>query len=206
MGYGGEYVSQKDLTYFSQHLRQDAANYKIPVVKVHGGINNASDPGSEAMLDVESVIGLAYPIPSTFYSFGKPNEQGVSDIDVLLEFDFDSLPHASALLQDIYSKTFQYFLDKFSDQDRPKSISISYGDEEEFYTQAQSESMCSLVKQLASLGTTVVVASGDYGVAINGDETCPPFRVDFISACPYAVSVGATAVSKKGRHDDCSRR
>lgn len=52
--------------------------------------------------------------------------------------------------------------------------------------------MCSKVKQLASLGTTVVVASGDFGVDLNGDESCPPFRVDFVSACPYAVSVGAT--------------
>lgn len=61
------------------------------------------------------------------------------------------------------------------------------------FSGSQSDSMCKMIKQLASLGTTTFVASGDFGVSENGDESCPPFRTDFISGCPYVVSVGATA-------------
>lgn len=80
MGYGDEFVSQADLTYFLQHLRPDAANSTIPIISVNGGTNNQSNPGGEAMLDVESVAGIAYPIKTSFYSYGNTpeNEGGVS--------------------------------------------------------------------------------------------------------------------------------
>lgn len=52
--------------------------------------------------------------------------------------------------------------------------------------------MCSKLKHLAAVGTTVLVASGDNGVRIDGKQTCPPFRSDFLSACPFVTSVGAT--------------
>ena len=45
---------------------------------------------------------------------------------------------------------------------------------------------------LHPVGTTFVTASGDVGVSVFGGNTCPPFSVDFMSGCPYVVSVGAT--------------
>lgn len=70
MGYGEEYVSQEDLTAFLQRLRPDAKNYTVQIQSINDGTNDPSNPGYESMLDVESVAGLAYPIPITFYSYG----------------------------------------------------------------------------------------------------------------------------------------
>lgn len=58
-------------------------------------------------------------------------------------------------------------------------------------TSSQAKSMCNSARKLTSLGTTIVVSSGDYGVA-GQDDSCPPFTPTYPSGCPYILSVGAT--------------
>lgn len=83
MGYEDQFFSQADLTYFLKQFRPDAANASIPVISVNGGRNDPSSPGNEAMLDVETIVGIAYPIKTSFYSYGNlsDNSQGVSCVD-----------------------------------------------------------------------------------------------------------------------------
>ncbi|MCO5558705.1 hypothetical protein L7F22_012291 [Adiantum nelumboides] len=63
-------TSQKDLTQFLKEYRPDAAGYKIPIVNVGEGSNDPSNPGFEAMLDVEIVVAATFPLHSTVYNFG----------------------------------------------------------------------------------------------------------------------------------------
>jgi len=52
--------------------------------------------------------------------------------------------------------------------------------------------MCNYAKQLTSLGTTIVVSSGDYGVAGQSTDTCTSkFIPTYPSGCQYILSVGA---------------
>lgn len=150
---------------FETNLRPDAKGFlpnKAYLGNDTGMWNDVTADDGEGLLDIQSLIGMSYPLDMTVYfSTG----------------DF---------LQNI-----QRLID-LPDAQRPGVVSISYGDQEEQHSEAESTHFCQLVQQLAALGTTFLTASGDNGVAINGYDGCPPFRVDFMSACPYVVSVGAT--------------
>lgn len=56
MGYIDQYVSNTDLKTFNNKYRPDAAGYAIPIQLRNGATNDASNPGVEAMLDVETVV------------------------------------------------------------------------------------------------------------------------------------------------------
>jgi tripeptidyl-peptidase-1 len=54
-------------------------------------------------------------------------------------------------------------------------------------------SLCNIFMQLGARGTSVLVASGDGGVAgIAPDSTCTTFIPTFPASCPYVTVVGAT--------------
>lgn len=83
IGLIGQYVSESDLTQFLQKERPDQSAYKIGIETAAGGINNQKNPGSEAMLDVETVAGLAAPLNTKFLSYGTPSSSQ-SLLDVFL--------------------------------------------------------------------------------------------------------------------------
>lgn len=56
MGYIDQYVSQSDLTSFLLTYSSSASSYQIPITTRNGATNDASSPGTEAMLDVETVV------------------------------------------------------------------------------------------------------------------------------------------------------
>ena len=51
-----------DLKTFNQKYRSDAAGYSIPIQLRNGATNDQSNPGVEAMLDVETVVSQTYPL------------------------------------------------------------------------------------------------------------------------------------------------
>lgn len=93
--------------------------------------------GDEAMLDVETVVAATYPLQSTVYNLGNQLTQG-----------------------DIFLLTFQMFINATS---QPSVITISYGGQESDMTEAQANDMCNAAMKLSSLGTTIVLSSGDSG-------------------------------------------
>ena len=169
MGYIDQYVSQTDLTNFLKQYSSSASSYKIPIITRNGATNVASQPGVEAMLDVETVVSEIYPLTANFIAEGNSNTQG-----------------------DIFLLTFNDFINNFSSTTRPKVITISYGSDEYEFTSSQANSMCTAAQKLTALGTTIVVSSGDSGVAGQTGDTCPPFVPTYPSGCQYILSVGAT--------------
>lgn len=169
MGYIDQYVSQTDLTNFLKSYSSSAASYKMPIVLRNGATNDQNNAGVEAMLDVETVVSQTYPLTSEFIAEGNSQTAG-----------------------DIFLLTFNDLVNNFSSSNRPKVISISYGSDESQFTSSQANSMCNAAQKLTSLGTTIVVSSGDDGVAGQSGDTCPPFVPTYPGGCPYVLSVGAT--------------
>lgn len=127
------------------------------------GSNDPSNPGFEAMLDVEIVVAATFPLHSTVYNFGG---------------------------QDGFSEAIQHFIKADS---QPKVITIFLIDEEMTYTQAEAFETCFNAHKLAALGSTIVFGSGDFGVGtFDKSKTCPPFHPLFPNTCPFITSVGAT--------------
>ncbi len=169
LGYIGQYVSQSDLTTFLNKYRPAAAGYKIPIRNAAGGTNDQTNPGVEAMLDVETVVAATYPLNSEFLYYGSQNG-------------------------DIFAQGMQYYINNYNSTNRPKVISVSYGDIEQDFTSSQASAMCSTAQKLTSLGTTVVFASGDNGVDSVQADSAPSCSNGWVptypSGCPYILSVG----------------
>ncbi|KAH8662523.1 peptidase S8/S53 domain-containing protein [Xylariales sp. PMI_506] len=95
-----------------------------------------------------------------------------------------------------------------------KVITISYGEAEADFPKAYLERQCNEFMKLGLQGTTVLIASGDYGVAgfpgditdsgclSGGNLTEKIFSPDAVSACPYMTSVGATQLQPNQTIDD----
>lgn len=78
----------------------------------------------------------------------------------------------------------------------PSVLSISYGDSEQnFAIETLYADTEMLLTQLANMGVSVFVASGDQGAYgehyLGGDKVR---RVDFPAACPHAIAVGGTSL------------
>lgn len=105
--------NEADLAQFEATQRPDAVGYKYSLVQLNGGGNDQADPGVEANLDVQTVAGIAYPIPSTYYSNGgRP------------PFNPDMATPTNT--NEPYSIEFEYLLKLAK---TPSVVSTSYGDE-----------------------------------------------------------------------------
>lgn len=98
--------------------------------------------------------------------------------------------------------------------DPPKVISISYGSAEADLPISYQRRQCAEFMKLGTMGVSVVVASGDSGVAGRGGDPTPSnclgpngriFAPDFPASCPYLTAVGATEIptgSSPGDHKE----
>lgn len=80
-------------------------------------------------------------------------------------------------------------------------ISISYGEQEDDLPMNYQRRMCSEIMKLGMQGVSVILASGDSGVAARGTDdnnadgclgTGQVFNPDFPASCPYVTALGAT--------------
>ncbi|KAJ6030884.1 hypothetical protein N7460_011150 [Penicillium canescens] len=87
--------------------------------------------------------------------------------------------------------------------DPPKVVSISYGSAEADLPISYQRRQCAEFMKLGTMGVSVVVASGDSGVAGRGGDPTPSnclgtqgkiFAPDFPASCPYLTAVGATII------------
>lgn len=79
----------------------------------------------------------------------------------------------------------------------PKVISISYGLDEIYITQAERDLFSHEAIKLGTMGVSILVASGDDGAttsrARNHPENCM-YEPVFPASCPYVTTIGATQV------------
>ncbi|KAF8491623.1 subtilisin-like protein [Russula emetica] len=177
-GYLEEYASYSNLTTFLTRFRKDAATANFSVVTVNGGLNNQSNPGLEANLDIQYAESITYPTPNIFYSTaGAPPYM-----------PDDETPTNT---NEPYLDWLDFIL---SQETIPQTISTSYGDDEQTVPLDYATS-------LGAMGVSILFSSGDGGVGgVQGDESCHSndgtnrmqFIPTFPASCPFVTTVGGT--------------
>jgi len=160
---------------------QDLQNYfkglginmpKVTAIKVDGGKNSPSNnpdgPDGEVELDIE-VAGAIAPGAHIAVYFTPNTDQGFLD----------------ALTTAVHDAT-----------NRPSIVSISWGGPETSWTQQAMNAFSSACQDAATMGVTVLAASGDNG-ATDGDSSGAP-TVDFPAASPYVLGCGGTKLVISG--------
>jgi tripeptidyl-peptidase-1 len=199
-----ETTIMSDLNQFVSQYRSDASGASINFEIVNGGENQqvldqqkiANGANTEANLDGQTIVGLAYPIPVTAYNVGgRPPINGV----------YAPQP-GQQNTNEPYLDWVQYMLGK-NDQDIPTTISTSYGEDEASVPKDYATRACRDFAQLGTRGVTLLFSSGDAGVgnpAVGGGqcEIYPDpdrpnngmanFLPSFPAGCPYVTAVGGT--------------
>jgi tripeptidyl-peptidase-1 len=167
-GFGNERPSQMDQLSFLRRFRADARGAIVIVVPVNGGETYQSPPGPRGSLDTQYSVALTYPTQVVYYTIGgtrniSPNgEPGPGDQYLEWLLYMTNLPRV------------------------PQTISVPYFTDELDIPEEYATSLCLLFGQLGTLGSSVLVASGDDGV---GRGNCRDssgkvqFRTTFPASC-----------------------
>lgn len=197
--YLGQFNNRSDTSLFLSRYRPDIPSdaWDFTDVSVAGGLNQqtpANDDqlthgkGKEGNLDIQAMLGIAYPTPLTVYStLGSPPP-------------FKPTAFAPNNTNEPYLIWLEYML-ALPDSELTNVISTSYGDIEHTLSPAYARRVCNSFAQLGARGVSLIFGSGDSGVGRDGmchtnhndgrPET-PEFLTSFPDACPYVTSVGAT--------------
>ncbi|EFX02098.1 tripeptidyl peptidase sed3 [Grosmannia clavigera kw1407] len=196
-GFLGQYIRYNDvkafLRLFAPEIASSAPEYSFNVELINGGKNPQSGlslAGTEASLDVQYAMALAFPAQITYYSTGGIARKVGPKGQLLPPEATDNEPYMSLLT----------YLVGLPDHLVPHVLSVSYSDDEQSVPRPYATWVCRLFLQLASRGTTVLVASGDGGSRGIGQEFC--LRNDgsgertllptFPASCPWVTAVGST--------------
>ncbi|RMZ85597.1 hypothetical protein DV737_g663, partial [Chaetothyriales sp. CBS 132003] len=139
--------------------------------------------GLEGNLDVQTILGVAWPTPLTVYSTGG-SPPFVSDA------------FTTSNTNEPYLVWLDYLLSL--PDPLPSVVSTSYDDDEQTVPKDYAVSVCNALAQLGSRGVSVLFASGDNGIGADGycvsnDGTnSSTFLPNFPSTCPFVTSVGGT--------------
>jgi tripeptidyl-peptidase-1 len=189
-----------DAALFLQKYEPKAAKgaYDYKFVSIDGGPqqDNGSSPAQlaagknkEANLDVQTILGITYPMPVTAYTTGGEPPQIP-----------DAASKGGPPGNEPYLTWVTYALKQ---KNLPQIISTSYGDNEQTVPLAYAKRVCSEFAQLGARGTTLLFGSGDGGagdIAGNDGSLCisndgkntTRFIASFPASCPYVTTVGAT--------------
>jgi kumamolisin len=157
-----------DLSSFFKNL--GIVTPQVTAVSVDGGTNSptgdSSGPDGEVELDIE-VAGSVAPGAQIAVYFAPNTDQGFIDA-------------VTAAVHDTKLK--------------PSIISISWGGPENSWTAQAREALNSACQDAATMGVTVLAASGDDGA---DDGTSSPV-VDFPASSPYVIGCGGTSLALSG--------
>ena len=180
----GEYYSNSDLAAFLQLSGLPISS--IPEENIYGSANDQNEPGGEAQLDVEYLIGLAPNAPTYFYS-----------IDTLNPYD----PINEGFL------TYLYLV---GNQSYPPLVhSLSYGDVEANIFNASNPGSAEYgfrcdqeFQKMGLRGLSVLFSSGDDGLGNVPIRTNPAFACAqaypaWPASSPYVTAVGGTQLTDK---------
>ncbi|KAH8700375.1 putative protease S8 tripeptidyl peptidase I [Talaromyces proteolyticus] len=218
--------SQEDISLFFQHFATNVpADTKPKVISVDGGsapvAPSSSLNGGESDIDLDLAISLIYPQSVTVYQVDDlPNSSGETNTTGFLNTFLDSVdgsycsysaygitgdsPGIDASYPDSLPGGYKGKLE-CGTYELTRVVSISYGEAEVYLPKPYVERQCNEILKLGLQGHTILVASGDYGVASfpgsNGDEEgCLStntmngtiYNPDYPAGCPYITAVGAT--------------
>eukprot|EP01114_Cavostelium_apophysatum_P003565 TRINITY_DN1352_c0_g1_i1.p1 TRINITY_DN1352_c0_g1~~TRINITY_DN1352_c0_g1_i1.p1 ORF type:complete len:732 (-),score=197.89 TRINITY_DN1352_c0_g1_i1:61-2190(-) len=158
----GQFYSPKDLNMFFDLMALPEGQVTLI------GKNNQSQPGGEASLDIQFIMGVAPDAPTTFWS--------IADDD-----DDQSDPFMTWITDVVNSKN------------PPLIHSFSYGQDEGDLTYGYAERLNIEFQKAGAMGLSIFISSGDIGVS--GQGGCTPFEPSWPATSPFVTSVGATALS-----------
>ncbi|THV07777.1 subtilisin-like protein [Dendrothele bispora CBS 962.96] len=180
-GYLDEFANFADLKTFAQRFRPDATNATFQLEQISNGGNDQTDPGVEANLDIQYTIGMAFPTPNIYYSTGGSPP-----------FNPDSQTPTNT------NEPYLDWLNFVLAQDTlPQTFTTSYGDDEQTVPTDYAISVCNLLAQLGTRGSSVMFSSGDFGVGggdcqTNDGQNKTQFQPAFPASCPFVTTVGGT--------------
>ncbi|KDQ16562.1 hypothetical protein BOTBODRAFT_252534 [Botryobasidium botryosum FD-172 SS1] len=189
-GYLNQYANHADLKTFYQKYLPAAADSTFTEVVINGGQNlqDPSQSGAEAALDVQYAGALTYPTPNTFWSTGGSPPLAGNPAPGQMNTNEPYLDWLNYVLQQ---------------PSLPQTISTSYGDDEQTVPLDYATRVCSEFAQLGARGVTLFFSSGDSGVGPGGQSdksqcvsndgnATPKFIPAFPVSCPYVTAVGGT--------------
>ncbi|GJN77804.1 hypothetical protein PLIIFM63780_001297 [Purpureocillium lilacinum] len=205
------YVQSDMDMYVAVHAPYVPQNFTPEVYEIDGTVgtsDNPHDAGYETMLDFEMAVPLIYPQSTVLYMSpdSGPGMAGIWNpfLDALDGSYCNFSSHG-------YTGDTPKIDGTFSRHDcgtaaRTNVISISYGSTEPYYPARYLERQCDEWMKLALGGTTVLVASGDDGVA-DPERVCMGanhtiFMPDSTCDCPYITGVGSTTLQNHKRPGD----
>jgi len=185
IGFLHQIPSPLDLRDFLNKNRPDAVDAKLPIYDVseQSFKENLSLHGSEASLDIQTLVALSWPISVTFYyQSGKAK----SSLPTPVEDSNTNEPFLSV---------FHYLLSLPEDK-LPQVISISYADVEGSVQESYARRVCYYAALLGLRGVTVLTSSADRGVGPEeekcGSHNKTAFVPWFPASCPYVTVVGGS--------------
>lgn len=135
--------------------------------KLVGDETSGAIGGTEAMLDIETITGLAGNIESEFWGFSGNSP-----------YSSENEPFLKWLSQ----------VDNTSDADVPKLFSTSYGEDESSWPFDGASRLNAEFVKTGARGITLLYASGDEGANCKGGKFVP----ETPSSSPYITAVGGT--------------
>ncbi|KAJ8517886.1 hypothetical protein ONZ45_g4995 [Pleurotus djamor] len=179
-GYLGEFQNRADTqTFLGQFAPLVPSDFTVDTVLVNGGGDDQDDPGVEANLDVQYVIGMAAPIKITYFSTGGSPP-----------FIPDGLTPTNT------NEPYLDWLNFVLSQPKIANVfSTSYGDDEQTVPLDYQLTVCNLFAQLGARGASVLFSSGDFGhvyILVTTNLSSDLFQPMFPASCPFVTTVGGT--------------
>ena len=187
-GFLNEFAHYDDLAAFMGQYALDPENATFTIVTINDGLDTQNDTehdSVEANLDVQYTVGMAHRVPVTYYSTPGRGPL-VPDLQQ---------PGQEANSNEPYLDFLDYVL-KLPDGELPRTLTISYGEEEQSLPISYMRTVCNMFMHLGARGVSVLFSSGDSGpgnICISNDGTnTTRFQPNFPATCPWVTAVGGT--------------
>ena len=177
----------------------DGAGECIAVIELGGGFNDADTRSAFQAMGLSPPTVTAVPVSG---GANQPGQDTDADGEVALDIQVAGAGAPGARLAVYFAaNTDQGFVDAISQAahdaaNSPSIMSISWGSAESAWSQQAVASMTSALQDAASVGVTVLAASGD-GLATDGVNDGKA-HVDFPASSVWVVGCGGTRLDASG--------
>ncbi|KAI9711500.1 MAG: hypothetical protein M1820_002063 [Bogoriella megaspora] len=216
----GDFYAAQDLVDFYQAFATNIPTATRPQLEgIDGGTAPSPTAGGESDLDFQISYPIIYPQNSVlFQTDDLPYATGRQPSGGFLNTFFDGIDGSYCTFS-AYGETGDSSIDpKYPDPAsggfkgqrqcgvyKPANvISISYGAQEDDFPTNYQQRQCAEIMKLGMQGVSVILASGDSGVAARGSDagnadgclgTGQVFNPDFPASCPFLTAVGGTVLT-----------
>ncbi|CAI7659896.1 unnamed protein product [Penicillium manginii] len=186
-GFLEQFARHSDLYDFMNGLSPKESDANFSVVRINGGLNDEDSPSgsTEASLDIQYSISLAYKTLATFYATGGRGPL-VPDTEQ---------PNASQSFNEPYLEQLHHLIN-LHNEELPAVLTTSYGEAEQTVPVSYATAICDLYSQLGARGVSVIFSSGDSGVGSSCQRNDGSYQTIFLpgfpASCPFVTSVGGT--------------